>query len=128
MPNVMAAQTNISGDLSESSVIAFLVPRRGLADPAAGVPWSNTVNLGERKTWTQSEFCTWQNSRKSPEKMCMQCTSPGDSQTSCKVCLISVERRWCSKEAKTENRIKFAGMPQTRQQISAASGMKFTVL
>jgi len=23
---------------------------------------SNAANVGERKTWTQSEFCTWQNS------------------------------------------------------------------
>jgi len=23
---------------------------------------SNAANIGERKTWTQSEFCTWQNS------------------------------------------------------------------
>jgi len=28
----------------------------------ARVPCSNAVNIGERKTWTQSEFCTWQNS------------------------------------------------------------------
>jgi len=33
-----------------------------LADPAAGVPYSNAANVGERKTWTQSEFCTWRNS------------------------------------------------------------------
>jgi len=22
----------------------------------------NAANIGERKTWTQTEFCTWQNS------------------------------------------------------------------
>jgi len=27
----------------------------------AGVPCSNAANIGECKTWTQSEFCTWQN-------------------------------------------------------------------
>jgi len=60
MPNVMAAQPNIGGTLCESSEIPFLVPRRkSLADPAAGVPCSNAANTGERKTWTQSEFCTW---------------------------------------------------------------------
>jgi len=63
MPNVMAAEPNIGGALCESSVIPFLVPRRKvLLTPAAGVPCSNAVNIGERKTWTQSEFCTWQNS------------------------------------------------------------------
>jgi len=30
--------------------------------PITRVPRSNAENIGERKTWTQSEFCTWQNS------------------------------------------------------------------
>ena len=32
------------------------------ADPADGVLYSNAANIGERKTRTQSEFCTRQNS------------------------------------------------------------------
>jgi len=35
---------------------------QSLADPAAGVPCSNAAIIGERMTWTQSEFCTWRNS------------------------------------------------------------------
>jgi len=63
MPNVMAAQPNIGGALYEISVIPFLAPRRKVwPTPAAGVPCSNAANIGERKTWTQSEFCSWQNS------------------------------------------------------------------
>jgi len=59
----MAAQPNIGGALYESSAIPFLVPRRKVwLTPAAGVPCSNAANIRERKTWTQSEFCTWQNS------------------------------------------------------------------
>ena len=59
MPNVMAALTNIGGALCEISVIPFLVPRRKVwLRPAAGVPCSNAANMGERKTRTQSEFCT----------------------------------------------------------------------
>ena len=52
----------------------------------AGVPCSNAANTGERKTWTQSEFCTWQNSFREQElpKMYIYCTNPGDGQTSCK--------------------------------------------
>ena len=48
--------------------------------PAAGVRCSNATNIGEYKTWTQSEYCTGQNSvrGKSPQK----CSSPGDGQTS----------------------------------------------
>ena len=34
----------------------------------------------------------------------------------------------CSNAAKTQNPLKFVGVPQTRQQISAASGPKFTIL
>jgi len=56
------------------------------------------------------------------------CTSPGDGKTSCKALLTSVEWRWCSNEAKTRNWLKFAGVPQTRIQISAVSGPKFTIL
>jgi len=31
---------------------------QSLADPTARVPCSNAANIGERKAWTQSEFCT----------------------------------------------------------------------
>ena len=51
-------QLNIGGALNESSLIPFHVPRSSLADPAAGLPCSNAANIGERKTSTQSEFCT----------------------------------------------------------------------
>jgi len=39
---------------------------------------SNAANIGECKSWTQSEFCTWQNSvtGQEPQKMYIQCTSP----------------------------------------------------
>jgi len=63
----------IGGILCESSVISFLVPRRKVwptRTPAAGVPCSNAANIRERKTWTQSKFCTGQNSvrGKNPQK------------------------------------------------------------
>jgi len=64
----MAAQPNISGALCESPVILFLVQRcKVWLMPAAGVPCSNAANIGERKTWTQSEFYTWQNSVREQE-------------------------------------------------------------
>ena len=93
MPNVIAAQPNIGGALCESSVILFLVPRRKVwLRPAAGVPRSNAANIGERKTWTQREFCTCQKYRQGAKapKMYILCTSPGDDQRSCKVWLASV--------------------------------------
>ena len=45
-----------------------------------------------------------------------------------KVWLTPTTRVPCSNAAKTRNPLKFAGVPQTRQQISAASGPKFTIL
>jgi len=64
-----------------------------------------------------------------PPKMYIQCSSPGDSQTSCKVWLASGERRRCGNEGKTQKPLKFAGVPQTRQQISAVNGpFKFAIL
>ena len=46
-----------------SSVITFFVPRRKVwLTPTDRVQCSNAANIEERKTWTQSEVCTWQNS------------------------------------------------------------------
>jgi len=53
----------------------------------APVPCSNAANIGERKTWTQSEYCTRQNSvtGQEPPKMYSVPAQETDSQTSCKV-------------------------------------------
>jgi len=45
-----------------------------------------------------------------------------------KVWLTPTTRVPCSNAAKTRSPLKFAGVPQTRQQISAVSGPKFTIL
>ena len=112
---------------SKSSVIPFFVLRRKVwLAPTARVPCSNAANI-EGKTWKQS---TWLNSVRGqePPKMYTSCTSPEDCQTSCKVWLTSVERRRCSNEARSRNRLKFSAVSQTRQAISAVSGPKFTIL
>ena len=90
----------------------------------------SNANIGQGKTSKQSEFCTSQNSLKGqePRKMYIQCTSPGDGQTSCKVWLASGERRRCSNEANKRNRLKFAGVPKSGKPMSAANGPKFTIL
>ena len=44
------------------------------------------------------------------------------------VWLTPTTRVPCSNAAKTRNPLKFAGVPQTRQQISAVSRPKFTIL
>ena len=123
MPNVMAALPNIGDVLCESFVIPFLVQRRKLwLTPTARVPCSNAANIGERKIWTQSKFCSWQNSR-APENVYtvyQRRRRPNIVQSL--VDIIYLERRRCSNEAKTRNPLKFAGVPQTRQQISAVNG------
>ena len=45
-----------------------------------------------------------------------------------KVWLTPTTRVPCSNAATTRNPLKFAGVPQTRQQISAVSGLNFTIL
>ena len=124
MPNVMAAPPSIGGALCSTP--------QSLADAhySTAVQCTNTAKIEERKTWTQSECCTWQNSvtGQEPQKMCIECTSPGDGQTSCKVWLATVQRRRCSNKTKTRNPLKFAGVPQTNERISAPGGPKFTIL
>jgi len=64
------------GALCERSLIPFLVPRRKVwLTSVARVPCSHAANIGERKTWTRSEFCIWRNSVRGQElqKMCIQC-------------------------------------------------------
>ena len=66
VPNVMAALPNIGG--------AFCSTPQSLADAHYyRVPCSktNAAKIGERKTWTQSECCTWQHSvtEQEPPKM-----------------------------------------------------------
>ena len=45
-----------------------------------------------------------------------------------KVWLTPTTRVPCSNDAKTRNPLKFEGVPQTNETISAASGPKFTIL
>jgi len=71
MPNMMAALLNIGGTLCSTP--------QSLADAPTQVPCNNAVNIGERKTWAQSEFCTWYSiTEQEPPKMNILCTSPGD--------------------------------------------------
>ena len=53
---------------------------------------------------------------------------PAESVQRRKVWLTPSTRVPCSNVAKTRNPLKFVGVPQTRQQISAVSRLKFTIL
>jgi len=63
-----------------------------------------------------------------PPKMYKQCSSPEHGQILCKVWLASGERRRCINEGKTRNPLKFAGVSQTLEPISAVSWPKFAIL
>ena len=80
--------------------------------------------------WTQSEFCTWQNSvrEQEPPKMYMYSAAAQETAKHRAVWLASGEWRRCSNEAKTRNRLKFAGVPQTGTNNSAISGPTFAIL
>jgi len=115
-----AAQPNIGGAVGESFVILSLVARHKVwLTAAARVPCINADNIGECKLWRQSEFCSWQISVRGqePSKCVYRCRRRPNIW--CKVWFTSVERSRCSNEAKTRNPLKFARVPQTRQQISA---------
>jgi len=64
---------------------------------------------------------------KSPQK-CIRVAAQETAKTSCKVWLASGEQRCCSHEAMTRNPLKFAGVPQTPEPISAVSRLKFAIL
>jgi len=127
----MAAQPNIGGALSESSVIPFLVPRHKVwLTAAAWVPCSHTANIGERNTWMQSEFRSWQDSvtGQEPPKTVYTAYQARRQLNIVQSLVASGEWRRCSNEAKTRNPLKFAGVPQTNETISAASRPKFIIL
>jgi len=67
MPNVMATLPNIGRALCQSSLIPFLVRPAKFSWCTLRMPCSNAANTGERKTWTQSKFCTWKNSIRGEE-------------------------------------------------------------
>jgi len=125
--------SSMKAAVCESSVIPFLVPcRKVWLTPAAGVPCSNAANIEECKTWTKVNIAPGKilSGDKSPRK----CTYSVAAQETAKHrvnfarCVAVGERRHCSNEGKTRNRLKFAGVPQTRQQISAINGQKFAIL
>jgi len=124
MPNVMVSMPNIGGAVCESSVIPFLVPHRKVwLTPGARVSCSNGANVGNEiaRRGHKVNFA--------PDKIPLgaRAPSPGDRQTLSKVWLTSVERRRCSSEAKTRNPLKFSGVAQTPEPISAVSGPTFSV-
>ena len=65
MPNVMAALPNIGGANEERKFHNSLpcqMRRKVWLTHTARVSCSNGANIGERRTLTQCECCTWQNS------------------------------------------------------------------
>jgi len=131
-PNVMVAQPNIDGTLCESSVIPLTVPRQKLwLTAAAQVSCSNAANIEEHKTWTQSEYCTWQNSIRGqdPPKMYIY-SVPAQEMVKhhAKFGWPPVSDVAAVTKPIMRNPLKFAGVPQTGKPISAISGLTFAIL
>jgi len=130
MPNVMAAQPNIGGAVCESSVIPFIVSRRKVwqtpqleCRAVTLIIWEN-ARLGRKVNFARGEMSS---GGKSPRK-CIYSAIAQETERSCKVWLASGERSRGNNEAKTRNPLKFAGVSQTRQPISAVSGSRFAIL
>jgi len=122
MPNVMAALPNVGGTYYESSVIPFLVPCSKVWLTPIPLPCSYAAKIGERKTWTQSEFCTWQNSVSGQDpRKCIYSVAAQETTKIVQSLMTSVEHYRCSNEAKTRYPLKYAGVPQTHQSSSASS-------
>jgi len=87
----------------------------------ARLPCSNAANIGERKIWTQSEFCKIPLGGKSTPNVYNGVPGQKTAKHHAKFGSSPLSRR-CSNEAKTRNPLKFAGVPQTPEPISAVSG------
>ena len=101
--------------------------------PTARVPCNrpNAANVVECKIWTQSEFCTWQNSVRGQESLKMYIYSVPAQETAkhrAKFGWLPLRDVGKGNQAKTRSRLKFACVSKTRQQISSVSRPKFTIL
>jgi len=83
----------------------------------------------ERKTWAQSEFRTWQNSvtGQQPPKI-YSAPAQETAKHRARFGWLSLGDVAAVTMPKRVNPLKFAGVPQTNEPISAASGPKFTIL
>ena len=119
--------------LCESSVIPLLVrPRKLLLTQNARVPCSNAVNTGERKTWTQSEFCTWQNSvmGQQPRK-CIYSVLVQDQETAkhrAKFGWPPLSNVSAVTKPRRETRWNLLGCPKLANRSKPLVGTKFTIL
>jgi len=103
------------------------IPRRKVwLTPTARVPCSNDANIGERKTWTQSEFCTWKNSvrgqqppkcictvnhKKEPTYFCLQLRQNSTEFNVVFIVRFSDERHMCRHELHPSHLINVATLP-----------------
>jgi len=134
MPNVMATlwiQVALSVENNQERKFrnSIFVPRPKIwLASTARVPCSNSASIGKRKTWAQSEFCTWQNSVRDKSRQNCIYSVPAKETAKHRTKFGSVEWCRCNNEDNTWKPLKFAGVPKTRQSISAVSTPKFVIL
>jgi len=91
---------------------------------AVTMPIQGTARVGHKVYFARGKIPS---GGKSPRK-CIHSVPVQEMGKDHAVWLASGERRSCSNEANTGNLLKFAGVPKTRQPISAACGPKFAIL
>jgi len=126
MSNVMAALPNIGGAFCESSVIPFLVPHRKVwLTPAAGVPCSNAAKITRTRDldvikWILDRVKFCQGAIRASENV-YNVAAQETAKHRAKSGWPPVSDVAAVTNARRRETVAFAGVPQTRQQISAAS-------
>jgi len=134
MPNVMAAQPNIGGAFCESSVIPLLVPRRKVwLTPAAGVPCSTlpiyeNARLGRKVNFAPGKIPSRGKNPSPPKKKLYSVPAQETAKDRAKFGWPPMSDVAAVTKPRRETGKKYAGAPQTRQQIPALSGPKFAIL
>jgi len=128
MPNMMAAQPNIGGALCESSLYhAAKFGWRPLLACYSLKPYRRKQELDTKWILHLAKFRQRARDPENEYIMYQPRRRPNIVQ-SLVHWLATGERRRCSDEAKMRNPLKFAGVPQTPEPISADSGPKFAIL
>jgi len=126
----MWANAERDGPLPNIGGALCSTPQR-LVAPSARAPCSNAANRRAQDLRTQSEFCTCQNfvtGQQPPKMYTLSIPTQVTATHHAKFGWLPLSDVTACNEAKTRKLLKLAGVPQTNETISAASGPKFTIL
>jgi len=118
-------QPNKGGTICKSSIIPFLVPCHKVWLMAAAIePCSNAAGIGECETWTQSEFCSWQNSVRGQEPpKCIYSVPPQETDKHpAKFCWPPLSNVGGVTKSRLETSWNLLGCPKLRNQSQLLVG------